>query len=366
MQLRSWRGSAPLLPPPKRPFPWARTILGVGVVSLLAYIYIPDFFYVRADALVQGSLVPVASLYRVRVDRLLVGCNDAVTAGQRVAVVSNFLVQADYQRQYLQSEQQSELAEIALLQSVAQAQENAESQHQRYLAAELDEQRAADTLKSYDAGYREGVVSKIDWQDRHTELQTDAALTQSAYAAWQHAEQIVNRVLADQKSKVAVDRKLMSQSHSLSTQIGSQPLLAPVSGYIVDCVDRPANILEPGTRLFDIYSPDRAYVLGYFNPDSVAKVQIGEPADVSIAGLPHGVAGRVAAIYPDLVRLPPQLTKFFWQHVQFSEFRPVKISLDELSAADRARLYYDAQARISIALHQRGQDGSQTTAESQP
>jgi multidrug resistance efflux pump len=163
----------------------------------------------------------------------------------------------------------------------------------------------------------------------------------------------------DQNAKLRSDRQLTNQAQSLADQVGSQPLVAPVSGYIVDCVDRPANVLQPSTPLFDIYSPDRAYVLAYFNPDSVGRIHLGEAVGVSIAGLSHDVTGQIVAVYPDLARLPPQLTKFFWQHVQFSEFRPVKIALDGISAADRGRLYYDAQARVYIG---RDQDASPTVS----
>ncbi len=72
MRLRSWRGTTPLSESPKRPFPWARTLLILAVVGLIAYIFLPNYFYLRADALVQGNLVPVTPIYRVRVDNLLV------------------------------------------------------------------------------------------------------------------------------------------------------------------------------------------------------------------------------------------------------------------------------------------------------
>ncbi len=266
-------------------------------------------------------------------------------------MVSNFLVQADYQRQYLQTQQQTQLSQIALDQSVAEARANAETLHQRYLAAALDVQRVQDTVVSYDRAYAEGAVAKIEWQDKHTELRSDQAVAESARVAWKRAQEQVNHIVADQNAKLVSDRALSAQSQSLAQQVGSQPLLAPVSGYIVNCVDRPDNVLQPGTALFDIYSPDRAYVLAYFSPGGVENVSIGQPVKIRIAGVKDQVTGHVLSIYPDLSRLPPQLTKFFWQHVQFAEYRPVKIAIDRISAADRQKLYYDAQARVSINLH---------------
>jgi multidrug resistance efflux pump len=353
MRLRSWRGTQPLSTSTRRPFPWVRLTLFLAVVGVLAYIFVPDYYYIRADALVQGSLVPVTPIYRVRIDNLLVSCNDRVRAGQQVAIVSNFLVQADYQREYIQSEQQEQLSQISLDQNVAEARENAETLHQRYVAALSDQQRVQETVKSYERAYAQGAVSRIEWQDKQAELATDEAVTASAKEAWERAQERVDVIVRDSNEKIASDQELSTQAQSLAQQVSRQPLIAPVTGYIVDCVDRPQNVIDPGVHLFDIYSPDRAFILAYFNPNAVAGVQLGQKARISIAGISHDVTGHVISIYPDLDKLPAQLTKFFWQHVQFSEFRPVKISIDTISKEDREKLYYDAQARVYIDRHPR-------------
>ena len=348
MRLRSWRGTEPLSTSTRRPFPWVRLTLFLAIVGVVAYIFVPNLLYIRADALVQGNLVPVTSIYRVRVDNLLVSCNDRVRAGQPVAIVSNFIVQADYQREYLQSAQQQQLSQIALDQNIAEARDNAEALHQRYVASQTDLQRVADTARSYEQAYAEGAIPRIDLSDKETELRADRSQTASALEAWQRARQHVNVVQKDASSKLESDRQLSSQAQSLAQQVSRQPLYAPVSGYIVDCVGRPQNVIDAGVHLFDIYAPDRSYILAYFDPNTVNDVQIGQVARISIAGVPNMATGHVVAIYPNLSKLPSQLTRFFWQHVQFSEYRPVKIAIDHISKADREKLYYDAQARIYI------------------
>ncbi|MHB8355070.1 MAG: HlyD family secretion protein [Vulcanimicrobiaceae bacterium] len=351
MRLRSWRGSTPLSPTPQRSFPWARVVLLVAALALAAYLVVPNFYYLRADALVKGDLVPVTALYRVRVDRLLVNCNDHVSAGQRVALVSNFLVQADYQRQYLQSLEQLQLSRIALDEQVAAARTNMADLHERYLAAALDAKRLGDQFHAYDEAYRSGAVPRVDWQQRQTEWQSAVASAESARYGWQRAEQEVKRIGIDENARIASSEQISEQAQALARRVGGEPLLAPVSGYVVNCLERPQNVIQPSTALFDIFQPDRAYVLAYFSPSTTDRIQIGEPVDVKIAGIPHTLSGRVGSIYPDLAALPAQLTRFFWQRVQWTQYRPVRILLDHVKPQDRARLYYDAQARISIALH---------------
>lgn len=348
MRLRSWRGTTPLSSSTRRPFPWARIVLLLIILGILAYIFVPGFYAVRADALVQGDLVPVAPIYTVRIDKLLVGCNDHVTAGQKVAMVSNFLVQADYQRQYLQSEQQRQLSEIALDQNVASAQENAATLREKYTAAQIDADRLGQAFQSYDSAYRQGGIAKVEWDSRRLEWQSAQAEARSAQSAWQRAEQQVGRIGKEQTSRISSSQQISDQAQALAQRVGSEPLLAPVSGYIVECIDRPQNVVQASKPIFNIYEPNRTYVLAYFDPNAMDKVHINAPVDVSIAGVGQNLSGRVGSIYPNLSKLPPQLTRFFWQHVQFSEYRPVKILLDKVPAEDRSQLYYGAQARVSI------------------
>lgn len=353
MRLRSWRGTTVVSSTPRRPFPWIRLTLAIAVLGILAYIFVPDLYSVRADALVRGDLIPVGSIYRVRIDKLMVHCTDRVREGQPVAVVSNFLLQADYQREYLQGLEQAQVATISLEQNVATARENAESLHQRYLAAAADLQRLKTAFVSYDAAYRAGALPKVDWDAKRGEIQGSEDVTQGALHAWNAAKLYVDQIIAMENSKVGSYQQLLTQARSTAQQVSQAVLRAPVTGDIIECVERPQNVIEPGTPLFSIFQPDRAYIVAYFSPNNISKVHIGQEADVRISGIPKNIVGRVAWIYPDLDALPPELTRFFWEHVQFSQYHPVKITLEALPEDERQQVYYGAQARVSISTTQR-------------
>lgn len=350
MRLRSWRGSTPLSPTTRRPFPWARVLLLLAVVALLAYLFIPNYFYVRADGLVQGDLVPVSPLYRARIDQLLVHCDDHVTKGQTVAVVSNFLVQTDFQRQYLESQQELALSKVSLDERVSAAKTNAAALKDKFDAATFDAQRTHDAYKSYDQAYKQGAIPQVEWQAKYTEWQTAEANARAARGDWQRAEQDISRITAAENARIASSQQLSDSAQAMANRVSSESLTAPVSGYVVNCVSRPQNVVEPSQPIYNIFEPNRAYVLAYFPPDSLNNVHLNQTVDVSIAGLPHAVPGRVVSIYPDLTKLPTQLTRFFWQHVQWNEYRPVRIALDRLSATDRQNLYYNAQVHVSIKV----------------
>jgi membrane fusion protein (multidrug efflux system) len=349
MRLQTWRGTTVVNPKPRRSFPFFRLLIAALIIGIAAYILIPTMSTVRADALVRGDLIPVTPVYRVRVDRLLVSCTDRVKAGEPVAVVSNFLIQADYQRQYLQGVEQAQVADVALEQNVATARANAESLREKYEVAVADVAREQQALGSYDQAYKLGALPQVDWQEKHAEMVGLQAEERSALAAWKRAQLFVDQVSATQTSRLSSYQELQNQAQSVAQRVGQETLNAPVTGDIVECVERPQNVIEPGTALFNIFQPDRAYLVAYFAPNAIGKVRVGQRASVDITGLQHPVTGRVAWIYPDMDALPPELTRFFWQHVQFSQYRPVKIVFDPLPEKDRQQIYYGAQARVTIS-----------------
>jgi multidrug resistance efflux pump len=322
----------------------------VAAVAIVAYLLVPTLFFVSADALVQAELVPVTPIFRARIDRLFVACDDHVNAGQKVAIVSNYLVQADYEQQLQQTVASQNLSQIALDQGVAAANTDAEAAQEKYLATKADADRLKTVFDGYDRAYRAGAIGRFEWESKRADWQAAVALAADERAVWQHALEHVTRVEADSRTRIASDERNTQRVTGLSQRVGAEALTAPVDGYIVDCKERPENVVDAGSPIVDIFSPSRAYVLAFFNPNSVPYAHIGGNVEVRVQGVPHPIVGRIVNIYPDLDKLPPQLERFFWQHVQWSQYRPVRIAFDRISKADRASLYYDAQARVSIRI----------------
>jgi multidrug resistance efflux pump len=350
VRIRSWRGTTPVSTSARRRFPWARVLLIGGAVAIALYLFVPTLFFVSADALVQGDLVPVTPIFRARIDRLLVKCDDRVDRGQLVAVVSNFIVQADYEQQLQQSVASQSLSQIALDQGVSAARTAADAAEEKYVSTKADADRLGEVFVGYDRAYRDGGIARFDWESKRADWQAAIALAAEERGVWQHAQQHVGRVESDNRAKLASDRTAANRTEALVKRVGAEKLNAPVGGYVVDCKERPDNVVDAGASIVDIFSPQRAYVLAYFNPDAISHARIGGRVDVDVAGLPQPIEGRIESVYPNLVKLPPQLERFFWQHVQWSEYRPVRISLDRVPPTDRAALYYDAQARVNVRI----------------
>ncbi|MBD5655522.1 MAG: HlyD family efflux transporter periplasmic adaptor subunit, partial [Candidatus Eremiobacteraeota bacterium] len=260
------------------------------------------------------------------------------------------LVQAEYEQQYQASIAQLNLSQIGLDQGVDAARTAADAAQQKYVSAQSTTVRLKQTYDAYDRAYRAGGIGRVEVDNKRQDWQAAVALEASDRAMWLHALEYVQRVGADNRSKIASDRLASDRVQALATRTGGESIVAPVSGYIVNCLDRPDNVVQPGTALFDIFQPDRAYIVAYFDPSSMDKVRVGQSVEVNVTGLNRSIDGRVYAVYPNLTKLPPQLTRFFWQHVQWSEYRPVRIALDHVPHDLREQLYYSAQTRVRLRV----------------
>jgi multidrug resistance efflux pump len=336
---------------PQRRFPWARLVLAVGIVAALAYVLLPRYFYLDADALVQGELIPITPIYRAKLTRLLVKCNDRVRPRQPLAIISNFLVQADYDEEYEDAKERLALARIALDEGVAEARALEEAAHQKYISAQLDADRKGALFASYDKSYRAGAVGKVEWESVREEWRSAIAAAKSLEAAWRDAQERLRRVGVDEQSRIDANQENTNRLGLLSQRVQAEPLEAPVGGYIVECNNlRPDNVIDPGTPLFDIFDPQRAYILAFFSPSAINQLRVGQQAQISVKGIRGKLQGRVVAIYPSLTKLPEQMTRFFWEHVQWSEYRPVRIAFENVPDDVRTQLGYDSQSRVRIAI----------------
>ncbi|MGH7684411.1 MAG: hypothetical protein ACREMT_08705, partial [Vulcanimicrobiaceae bacterium] len=200
---------------PRRGFPWFRLALVVTVLAVSAYLLIPNFFYVSADALVQGDLVPVTTLFVARINRLYAKCDDRVVAGQKVADVSNFLVQANYQEQYLLSLRELILSQNAFNEGIDAARSTAEASRAKFQEYSTAANRLRQVFVGYDRAYKADAIGRVEWEAKREEWQAALALAESARLEWVRDTQHVHRVESDSRAKIASAQREVRETHSI-------------------------------------------------------------------------------------------------------------------------------------------------------
>ena len=350
MYLRSFRPLALPGPPPKRRrFPWARLIIIALIGLVAAWIFVPRYLNLTAAGLVEGDLVPIAPLFSAKLQSKLASCEDSVTAGQPLAVVTNFLLEGQYAQDYQKAQDQLSTERIAQVQGLAEAKIDAASAAEKYSSALYDAQKLEITKNAYEKTYQQGAIGRVAYDSALADWQAAVAEANSLREVMNEANTRVARVQEDTGTVVQGSEQQMALFTSLKDQVQAQTLRAPVSGTIVDCENaKPDNIIEAGAPIYRIFDPGRAYILAYFDPGTAPKVHVGQKAIVSITGLSDDIQGKVVSVYPSLAALPDQLTRYFWQKPQWSEYRPVKIKLLNVTPQMREQLTYDSQVHVRI------------------
>ena len=353
MYLHTMRPPALSGPPPRRRrFPWARITLLLLLCAAAAYLFVPRYLNITADGLIEGDLIPIAPLFSARIASRLVQCDQDVQRGQPLAIVSNFLLEGQYAEDYQKAATALHDAQIAQTEGVTEALIEQASTRQKYLSAEYDARKLQVVKDAYERTYREGAIGRVAYDGARADWEAANAQAQALEQVWAEARARVQRIQDENASRLSASQQQLALAEQLQNQVHSQTLAAPIAGRIVECTAQPQAIVDPGAPLYKIFAPDRAYILAYFDPHTAAKLRVGQIAYIDIPGVDKPAEGTISAVLPSLSKLPDQLTRYFWQHQQWSEYRPVKIFLTRTPASTRAELTYDTQVHVRIPQHE--------------
>jgi multidrug resistance efflux pump len=351
MRLRHWRTAfSPEPPKETKHIRWSRYILGAILALVIVYVGIPLLTTISADGLIQGQLVPVTALYQARVTDTLVQCNQQVQKGQPIAVISNFLLQERYAGQQEQDTNDLAVENVTQQDDLSSARIEEDKALADYSAATVEAAKKRTVFDNYDEAYKAGGIGRATWEVAFSDWQ-EAQAEEQAFGnelsiARVHTQNVLSEGNAKKKAFAGDVRRL----GALASRVQSEQLTAPISGYIVSCesnVERD-QVVDAGKPLFHIFGTDQAYALAFFDPGATPDIRLGDKIRIQVTGLAQPIEGRVAAIYPELSKLPDSLTKYFWEREQWNEYRPVQIMFDELDPALRSQLTYNAPLHTSI------------------
>ena len=342
----------PALPPPpiqrRWRFPWARVILITAIAAIVAYFVVPRYLTLAAYGVVDGDLIPVAPLFSARLSSRLVQCEERVRRGQPLAVITNFIMEGQYAQDYQKAVEGLQTERIAAAEGLSQALTDEAAASEKYSAAAYQARKLEIVKDAYERTYRQGAIDRVAYETARADWQAAVAQANSYGSMLVASQEHVQRVRDEDAERVAGYEQETTLVSNLKDQVHAQTLSAPVSGRVVECTAQPAQVIEAGTPIYKIFAPSRAFVLAFFDPKTAQRVRLGALASVRLSGDDTPMEGRVVAIYSSLSKLPDQLTRYFWQKEQWSEYRPVKIKLTNVSPQILQELTYNAQVAVTI------------------
>ena len=326
--------------PPKRLWWCLRaraTLFAIGATIIAAVI--ADRAWIRGNGIVSGELTAVAPIVQARIQRVLVNCLDRVVQGQHLAEFENEATVENAAQQLKQLELQLTQARAEI--DIAEAQAQVALKLVDAQVALFDQLKAV--LKAQDELIKKQYVAQLIWE------RTKADVTR-AEAEVRAAEFVSETKKADRKKAELAATVLQQRIDSFKNSpelTGHFVLTAPKDGIVTECAARPGEVIAAKTPIFQIFNPDDSYAVVFFDPNDVAKLAFGQRFTLSIGGIEGPVTARVTGFYPELSALPSSLTRYFWQQEKWSQYAPVRLDFDRLSAAQKNRVFAWAQLAAS-------------------
>ncbi len=340
------RGSlAPAPAPARRRRVAFRRVVALLIVGLVVYAFLfIEQSWIRADGLVQGPTTLVEPVNKARIKDIKATCNDVVKVGQELVILENETKGIEYDNVVRQLESRK----IELSGNVKVAAEDVSSARVGYNGKLAVLAEKATIFNIHDRLYKEGVIARTEWDLARIAYKSAEADSLTAEADWRSKQASYDRaerqLLSDAK---AIDKQLVDMRGSEEIQ-KTQTLRAPKDGVITECGYLPGAVVDAGISVFVIFDPKEAYIEAYFEPTTVQRLRTGMKGSVRLPGFADALELSITSIDTVITRRPEELTRYFWQREQWTQYQPVRFSLKSLSPDQLTRVRYGAHAAISF------------------
>lgn len=322
-----------------------RRILALLVVALLVatFLFIEQV-WVRAEGMVRGPTAVVEPVNKARVTEIYATCNRPVRAGDPLVKLENETkgVAFDDTVRQLQS-RKIELAGNVRLAAEEAAQARAAHNGTLTVLAEK-----ATLFNIHDRLFKEGVIPRTEWDLARISYKEAEANSLTAEAAWRTRQSAYDRaekqLLSDAR---AIDQQLDQMRKSEEIQ-KSQILRAPNDGIVTQCGYLPGAVVDAGIAVFTIFDPREAFLEAYVEPATAERLKPGMKAELRLPGFARPLTLPISSIDTVITKRPEELTRYFWQREQWTQYQPVRFDLRGLPADQLNRVQYGAHGAISF------------------
>ena len=323
----------------------ARRLLVLLLIAVVVAAFLAvEQSWIRAEGLVLGPTTVVEAVNKARIVEIYATCNRAVKANDPLVKLENETkgVAFDDTVRLLQSRK------IELGGNVKVAAEDAGQAHSTYKGTLAVLAEKATVFNVHDRLYKEGVIPRTEWDLARISYKEAEANSLTAEAGWRSKQASYDRAekqyLADAK---AIDDQL-DQMHKSEEIQKVQVLRAPKDGIITQCGYLPGAVVDAGISVFVMFNPVDSYLEAYFEPSVAERLKPGMKATVRMPGFAEPLHLPITSIDTVIARRPEELTRYFWQREQWTQYQPVRFDLNGLSPADLQRVQYNAHATVSF------------------
>ncbi len=307
------------------------TITAIILVILGIYAAIhATYFQSTDDAFVEGRLVSVAPRVAAPVIRLLVDDNQEVKTGDLLVELDP----KDFEVALEQAEAKLEEAKAGLKMTEKKVDESSSNVNKSYeditsASSKLD--FAEKDFARYQELYKDGIVSKQDFERSKSALE----VAQANFNAAQEASMASQHALDSGKAKAAADealiKRLEAEVEQAKLNLQYTKIYAPQDGKVAARSVEKGNYVNIGQPLMNIV-PEQVWVVANFKEIQLTNMKEGQPVRVKVDTYPRK---RFKAHVESIQRATGAKSSLFppenavGSYVKIVQRVPVKIVFDE-------------------------------------
>ncbi len=322
-----------------------RRVVALLLVGLVVYGFLfIEQSWIRAEGLVQGPTTLVEPVNKARITEIYATCNRPVKVGEPLVKLENETKGVEFD----QTIRQLQSRKVELTGNVRVAAEDASQARTAYNGTLTVLAEKATVFNIHDRLFKEGVIARTEWDLARIAYKEAEANSLTAEAAWRAKQASYDRaerqLLAD---SAAIDQQLAQMKASEEIQ-KVQVLRAPQDGIITECGYLPGAVVDAGISVFVIFNPRESYVEAYFEPGQVQRLRVGMKGQVRLPNFADPIELPITSIDTVITRRPEELTRYFWQREQWTQYQPVRFDLKQLTPQQLERVRYGAHATVSF------------------
>ena len=243
------------------------------------------YFQSTDDAFVEGRLISVAPRVSGPVINLLVDDNDEVKAGQLLVEIDP----ADYEVKLHQTEAKLLEAKAQLNVTEKQIEEGGSNVQQSYEDINSTQSKldfATKDHKRYSDMYKEGIVSKQDYDNSNTSYTVAQANHKAATERAKAMESALESHKAKAEAVQAEIKRLEAEVEQAKLNLSYTKIYAPQDGMVSARSVEKGNYLQVGQPLMNIV-PKHVWVIANFKEIQLTNMKKGQPVSIKIDTYPN-------------------------------------------------------------------------------
>ncbi len=241
-------------------------------------------FQTTDDAFVEGHIISVAPKVAGPIEKLFVDDNELVKEGQIIAKI----IPDDYETKLHSAEAKLDEAKAQLKVIQNQIAEGTSNVHQTYedvTSAKSKLDFAQKDYKRYSSMYKEGIVSKQDYDSSSTGLTVSQASHKASSEKAKAAKSVLASNEAKAEAKKAEIKKLEAELEQAKLDLSYTNIYAPEAGMIASRNVEKGNYVQVAQPLLAIV-PEKIWIVANFKEVQLANMKKGQAVSIKVDAYP--------------------------------------------------------------------------------